>query len=102
MTPFELLRNRIEVEGQHSEVALCDTVLNGFEMLLKYAVTILVAVLPTDELGQKEKYSREHLLLRASGVGDSAAALHQLSTGPMYSSLTNRLRCSGWATPWIN
>ena len=92
------MTQRIEVERQASDVAYCDSLMNGIELLIKYSTAVLVALLPHDEWGERERYRWEYALLRASGIGSWVAAVQTLTGGTQYSALSNQLAALGLPT----
>lgn len=98
MTPWTSMLHRIENEKQVSDVAYCDSLMNAIELCVRYSAALLIALLPDDEAGRRERYRWEHALLRASGIGSWAAALQNLAGGTQYSALSNRLSAMGLHT----
>ena len=96
MTPWTAMTQRIENEKQVSDVAYCDSLMNAIELCIRYSAALLIALLPDDEAGIRERYRWEHALLRASGIGTWAAAIQNLAGGTQYSALSNRLSAIGF------
>ena len=80
MIPIDKMWNRIEITRSDSETALFYDLMFMGEMVTKLMVASLVAVVRDDR--ERQRYSLEHNLVRANGIGDWANALDPLTTGP--------------------
>jgi len=93
--PFSGIDTRLEVERQHSDAAYCDSLMNALEQLIKHVAITLVALLPDDDTGEKERYRWEYALLRTSSIGGWVSAVQSVAGGPFYSALSNQLDAVG-------
>ena len=93
-SPWLAMKQRLESEQEISESAYCDSLLKGFEFIVKYTTSVLLGLLPEDN---PVRYQWEYTLVRASSIGQWQRALQALCTGSSYSRLSNRLSAFGYA-----
>lgn len=88
--PIARAWKRVELELSDSESAAFQSLLYLGELLVKVVAAGMVAGVADDQ--DRRRYSAVHRLVRASGVGEHAAVLDEVLTGPTYEVLRQELR----------
>lgn len=87
---------RIDTERLDSDSELCDSLMNAVEQTIKHVAMLLVALLPEDDQGERERYRWEYALFRTSSIGGWVSGVQGLAGGAFYSALSNQVDSLGY------
>lgn len=90
LVPLLKMWERVEVARQDSDTALFLHLMYAGELLVKLVCAAMVASVSDDI--DRHRYRFSHRLVRSDGIGDWAAALDELLTGPASQSIAEEAR----------